>query len=275
MDAAEIKMHWETWAREFETDLRATTKARSIKKLEVNALCNAIKKMNFSQNEVLDVLEVGCGNGYNLFALSQLFPHFSFTGVDYIPEMIEHAKTIQGEDKDKYAQIDFQVGDILQLDTNEILRESYPIVFTDRCIINLNSTELQLKALKQLSSKVNAGGYLVVLENTKQNFVRQNDCREVLGLAKRVMPEFNHFLDESEFLGADESLELIATDDFGSLHDIVLYVLVPMINQGEIDYDHPLVKVAGDLSSGISEKYETPFGSFGQNRLFLYEKVSR
>jgi ubiquinone/menaquinone biosynthesis C-methylase UbiE len=44
------------------------------------------------------VLEVGCGNGINLFSLAGDFPDVEFTGVDLTPEGIEAAKALQAHD---------------------------------------------------------------------------------------------------------------------------------------------------------------------------------
>jgi folate-dependent phosphoribosylglycinamide formyltransferase PurN len=66
-------------------------------------------------------------------------------------------------------------------------------------------------------------------------------------------------------------LDLVRVDDFGSLHDLVLYLLGPLVNSGEIDYDDPYVAAATDLSlaapAGLRE-----FGRFGQNRLLMFRR---
>lgn len=45
------------------------------------------------------VLEVGCGNGINLFSLAGDFPDVEFTGIDLTPAGIEAAKAVQAEDR--------------------------------------------------------------------------------------------------------------------------------------------------------------------------------
>jgi SAM-dependent methyltransferase len=45
------------------------------------------------------VLEVGCGNGINLFSLAGDFPDVEFTGIDLTPAGIEAAEAVQAEDK--------------------------------------------------------------------------------------------------------------------------------------------------------------------------------
>lgn len=274
MDLDKIKNHWQKWAKEFETDLRATTKTPTIKRLEIAAIYRAIQKTHFFGMKDIDVLEAGSGNGHNCFALSELLPNFNFTGIDYAPEMIKNAKKYQDKTIPKFSRITFKVSDALKLETETKIKNQFHIVFTDRCIINLNKPELQIKALKQLSKKVRKGGYLIILENFIQSYSRQNDFRRLVGLPRRTPAKFNLFIDENTFLSyMKKSMKLVGIDDFGSLHDIVLYVLIPMINHGAMDYGHPLVNAATELSLSISEKYDNPFGSFGQNRLFLFHNT--
>ena len=45
------------------------------------------------------VLEVGCGNGINLFSLAGDFPEIEFTGIDLTPEGIAAAKAVQAQDR--------------------------------------------------------------------------------------------------------------------------------------------------------------------------------
>ena len=112
-----------------------------------------------------------------------------------------------------------------------------------------------------------------MLENSVQNYTRQNKSRLSLGLPERTPEKYNLFIDENAVIPKiKRSMKLISTDDFGSLHDIILYVLIPSINNGAVDYDHPLVKTTADLSMALSENYNNQFGNFGQNRLFLFRK---
>ena len=93
MELNKIKEHWENLAKKYAEDLKSTTKTPTIKHLEINAIFNAIKGISDSKTEI-NVLEVGCGNGHNLFGLSKLFNNYSFTGVDYSQQMISNAVSI-------------------------------------------------------------------------------------------------------------------------------------------------------------------------------------
>jgi SAM-dependent methyltransferase len=269
MNLDDIKKHWTDLAVKYQQDISATTKTVSIKKLEIKALYDAIVDTALPGGEVL---EVGCGNGLNCFALAEQLPKFNFTGVDYVSEMVSSANTLKSNEGSKFKKLSFYQGDILKLQDNRNLQEQYDIVFTDRCIINLNSPELQEAGISNLIGKVRKGGYMIILENIKENHQRQNDCREAVGLTRREVPAYNLFIDESNLLSfVSKSMTLKKTNDFGSLHDLLLYVFVPMTNGGIVDYDHPVVHAATSFLLK-SPNVKNSFGNFGQNRLYLFHK---
>lgn len=272
MEMDKIMQHWKSWAEEYKTDLRATTKTRTIKELEISALYRAFKRTRFFDSGPCRVLEVGCGNGYNCFRLSELLPSFSFTGVDIIPEMVEHALAIKGS-RPECKSLAFFQSDVLALDSCPHLEDRYDILFTDRCLINLNTHELQERAIDQIFAKTVPGGYIVIIENEARTHARQNVLREAVGLSARVPDQYNLFLDEERFLSYTcRNLKLIDAQCFASLHDIVLYVLVPMLNDGAVDYDSPFIRATTELLLSLPEEYTDSFGEFGQNRLYFFQK---
>lgn len=272
MELKDIASHWQNWAQQYSIDLRATTKTSTIKQLEINALHQAILKTPLASAEHFDALEVGCGNGYNCFGLSSLLPKAHITGVDFIPDMINNANTLLENAPDTH-NLSFLTGDILELNTHENLKSEYDVVFTDRCIINLNSAELHEQALDQLAAKTKKNGYILLIENVIENYQSQNTLRESVGLPSRVHDKFNTFLEESRFLKhTEQHLDLIETVDFASLHDLVLYVLVPSINEGKVDYDHPMVSAITELLLANTPDIKAASAPFGQNRLYVFQK---
>jgi ubiquinone/menaquinone biosynthesis C-methylase UbiE len=81
----QVKAHWERWAAEYGTSLRATTKTPTIKLLEIFALTQHIPPGS-------RVLDVGCGNGYNALSFVETVAGIMVTGVDYSPDMIANAQ---------------------------------------------------------------------------------------------------------------------------------------------------------------------------------------
>lgn len=273
MDAGEIKQHWERWAREFETDLRATTKTPTIKRLEVDALHRALSRAGVAGRPA-QVLEVGCGNGHNCLALADLLPDATITGIDYVEDMVAHATALRARSAARH-RLRFHVGDASALVEHPDLGRSYDAAFTVRCIVNLNTPEAQRAAVSQLAEVVRPGGHVVLIENVLDGFAAQNDWRAAAGLPAREPAPFNLFLRHELVAGqwTDGLLDLVTWESFGSLHDLVMYVLVPMINEGAVSYESPMVAAATELALALAgDPSLDGFPAIGQNRMYLFRK---
>jgi predicted O-methyltransferase YrrM len=271
MELEHIKQHWRKWA-EAGVDLHATTKTATIKRLEIAALVRAIRRSGMDDRP-RKVLEGGCGNGQNCVALASALPQFTFDGFDYVDTMVQSARRL-AKTSGHGDRTRFIIGDLLNVAACDLV-PPYDIVFTDRAVINLNTEERQLHAISSLASYVSAGGLLLLLENFNETYERQNDCRELLGLPRRTPAEFNRFLNGQRLEAHVRSIgfDLIAVDDFGSLHDLLLYVLLPAVNEGRIDYDNPVVAAAADLCERLGSVEGNLFGTFGQNRLYVFRQL--
>lgn len=272
LNLEEIRSHWKDWAEKYGKELRATTKTSTLKEIEVDALTRALRSIEVEKGNKLSILEMGCGNGQNCLRLSRLFPGASFTGIDFIREMVDAANSLKKESETPDARVLFREGNVLDLD---LPHSSFDVIFTDRCLINLNTDSLQQQAIKSLSDRLKDGGYLLMIENSKQTYDDQNKARELVELPPRTPAEFNHFFNEDTLLPyfASIGLELYDVEDFISIHDLVLYVLVPMLNGGVVDYEHPIVQAATKLNIALSSIRPDGLGKFGQNRLFKCRKV--
>jgi SAM-dependent methyltransferase len=219
----------------------------------------------------LTALEVGCGNGHNCFELARAFPGLRITGVDYAEQMIAGARAAATAAEPALSdRVRFTVGDLLALDAVPDLSSHYQLIFTVRCLINLSSLDAQQRAIGSLASRLAPGGYLLLLENSRQTHARQNEARVALGLPPRAPAPFNVFLDDDALLPWLRTvLDVVAVDDFASLHDLVLYALVPAAWGGEVDYGHPMVAAATELCLHASQRWPGAFGAFGQNRLYV------
>lgn len=271
MDREQVKAHWRDWASKFGTALGATTRAGTAKMLEIDALTRRMSAIGLGDAPA-HVLEVGCGNGLNCFGLAARFPRMQLDGIDYTAEMIDAAReaAVANGFQDRSS---FRIGNALELSAVSGLLAQYDVVFTDRCLINIESVELQMRAITGLAARVREGGHLIMIENSMATYERQNHCRTLLNLPARTPAAFNLFFDETRILPHLETLGLeVEIEDFISLHDLMLYVLVPAINGGTVDYDHPLVHAATLLNIAVSAEISSAFGAFGQGRMFVCRK---
>ena len=265
MNYDQVKQHWDNWAKEFGTSLRATTKSMTIKQLEIFALMqHLVPKQR--------ILDVGCGNGYNAIAFIENIPNITVVGVDYSSEMVDNAiHNSKNLSPEQQQMINFEVADALELPYSE----EFDIVTTDRCIINLTDIEMQKKAIYNCAKSLRQGGTFLMLENSQQSYKNQNDARESVGLLTRQPPSFDLFFDEEIILPYCKSigLELLQIDDFGSLHDLMLYVILTAADPSKEHYDEPaIVKAAEATMNLVAKGHGYPFGSFGQNRLYVFCK---
>ena len=272
MELDEIKKHWDTNAKNNKTTLLSTTKTATIKQLEINAFARVIRKL-CDDEATKCLLEVGCGNGYNLFGLAELFPNFKFEGVDYSKEMVKAAQNLNKQHAD--SKISFDVADILNLDASVLDNSIYDFVITDRMLINLNSWDLQQNALQKLVSLLKPNGYLILIENFTTSYANQNQLREIIGLPPRVPDAYNKFINENDFESFAKSelnAEIIISKNFASLHDILLYVLLPHSNSGQVSYDHPVMESVTQLLKNLPDEISENFGQFGQNNLYILKR---
>lgn len=275
MDKQANKEHWTSWAQEHGEKVQATTRTATAKLIEIGALTAAITQYLGADESLSRILEVGCGNGVNCVRLAQNFPGVEFVGLDYVPEMVINAQQLAT--KEGVAdRCTFQEGDALDLDRTLKDMKDFDVAFTVRCLINLQTDENQVAALTSLVSRVRPGGLILLIENSQQSYAKQNTLREILGLEPRTPAAFNHFIDEELFLMEAEKLPIshVNTVDISSLHDILLYVLVPATNGGVVDYEHPLVAAATDLELRVNDDLASVFGGFGQNRLFIFQRTA-
>jgi SAM-dependent methyltransferase len=264
MRASDVHAHWQDWAVRYGTDLRATTLTSSIKRLEVAALARTIKRV-IMPSSIASILEIGCGNGQNIVALAKIFAQqgFSWYGIDYIQEMVDAAQKNAAEhglsQRTHFARAD------LRGDTWGEL-PAYDVIFSDRALINLSSLHEQTAAIDAIHKRLNDHGALIMIENSRQTKDIQNDLREALGLSRRKDADFNLFFDDTVIVPHLKSLfGTVEIEDFGSLHDIILYALLPHAMKAEFQYDHPIMASVAELC----ERIPIPCGPFGQNRLYF------
>ena len=269
--------HWNDWAEKYGSGLRATTKTNSIKRIEIFEISKAISKIlkiSKKEEEGLSILEVGCGNGYNTIAIKEMFGKAEVHGIDFSPEMINNAKILLSQTTNKNSNsIGFYIGDAKELNNQELLLDKYDIIFTDRCLINLLGDGDLEKALKSIFSKLKKGGACIFIENFVNSRNKQDALRKIVGLERREIPKFNKFLYEESFLDLIKNYaDVIEFKCISSLHDLVLYLLTPALNNGKVDYESPIVEKVTDLIINSDKKFNYKMNispDIGQNSICI------
>jgi ubiquinone/menaquinone biosynthesis C-methylase UbiE len=165
-DVSEIKAYWDSQAKEFGADARATLADRRLRKLEILTAIKYIRRLN--PNIVFDV---GCGNGYSTLQFADRFPEIRFVGIDYSEEMIRIARQ-----QKQRPNCEFRVGDVLKPET--LPPGTVDLILTQRCIQNLPDYPTQKTAIENLRARLAKGGNLLLMECSKEGVAQINRVRK-------------------------------------------------------------------------------------------------
>jgi SAM-dependent methyltransferase len=254
--AEDIREYWNDQAKRYGADLAATMPDPLLKKLELAALRRWL-------DPDASTLEVGCGNGFNLIELSA-FLKADLVGIDYAAEMIAAANSALTARPSLARRCSFAVGDILDFPKDG---RRYRQIFTDRCLINLTSLQLQLQGVGNLAAALEARGRLTLIECAQQPLARLNEMREAVGLDPIKTHWHNLYLDEEAFLASIPSnLHLLAVESFASLYYIASRVFNAKLTPGgeSPDYLAPVNQMAALLPS---------VGDCGPHKLYVFERI--
>jgi ubiquinone/menaquinone biosynthesis C-methylase UbiE len=235
---------------------------------DIRVLEMEIAEISRRLNDGDRVLDIGCANGFSSVELATR-RKIHLRGLDYIPEMIEEARsrarsaktTLQGT-------VGFEVGDITGLEEKD---GSYDKLVVIRVLINLGNWERQKQGLRECVRVLRPGGILLLSEATLQGWERLNQLRAEWGLPDIPMPPFNQYLDQeqvvSELAGRMRLLEIC---NFASTYYVGTRVLKPLLAKAS---DAPL-NVADPHSEWNRWFSQLPAaGDYGTQKLFVFEKL--
>lgn len=210
----------------------------------------------------LSLLEVGCGNGYLLETIRAQYPDLRLTGTDYTPDMVALASS-RGVPDCEIRQEDVRA---LSLPS-----DSFDVVVTERCLINLLDADAQGMAMAELARVLRPGGFAILVEAFTDGLANLNRARNELGLPDNEVPYHNLWFDKERFLSYLEgrfqevsgSAGGMPTRDFLSSHYFVSRVLYPSVTKREILYNTEFVKFF---------RFLPPHGEYSPIQLFFLQK---
>ena len=215
------------------------------------------------------VLDVGCANG---FSTIQFAAHKQVwvRGLDYIPEMIEHAKRRLNEmDPHFRTRVQFNVGDITALKEQP---GSYDKVVVIRVIINLGDWNRQIQGIRECIRVLKPGGLLLLSEATRQGWNQLNRLRREWGLPDIPMPLFNLYVDQEQLTKAVTSeLELVEISNFASTYYVGTRVLKPLLIQA-LGAGHHINAADPEMELNRWCAQLPSAGDYGTQKLFVFKK---
>jgi cyclopropane fatty-acyl-phospholipid synthase-like methyltransferase len=252
-----IKNHWNKVAKSTKTDPRGAMPDVNLRKLEFDAICKHVKVDD-------SLLDIGCGNGSCTIEFAKMI-RGNVVGIDFARNMVKYAEDLlKEEDKELQKRVSFIVENILNLKLKRIFNK----VISQRCLINLPESEMQIKALENIYQFLDINGIVLLSEDTLQGFNSVNLLRKQVGLEPITKRWHNTLINEDIFSSEPicSLFKLKDIIDFSSTY----YMISRVINisyartmKDDQDYYPELDSIAALLP---------PVGNFGLLRLIVLEK---
>jgi len=254
-----IKEYYAEVAKEFGVSEQSTTKDSNIRKIEVQKI---IECLNVLIEKDAKILEVGCGNGYTAQQIAELGYHL--TCIDFCEDFIEIAK------RRNLRNVKFKVGDVLNL---HFLDDSFDLVFSERCLVNLTSWTNQKRALNKIWRVLKPNGSYLMIEAFTDGLSNLNLARESVGLSHIPIHWHNQYFDKNEFLAfikgkfeEHPALPFKATSNFLSSYYFGTRVLYHTLISNKME-------VIPNNKFDEFFRYLPPYGNYAPIQLFVLRKV--
>lgn len=167
-------------------------------------------------NEHAHVLIVGCGTGYELGYLLQLFPNWSFTATDLSATMLDKAKQYI-QPLDALHRVEFTLADVDQLKTDQTYDAALSILVT-----HFVPYSQKLNFFKAIDSRLKQQGVfigfdLTEMKNDQERGMLKHIC-EANGLSTaQSTAMLSRLADDFYPLSEQETFEQLSLAGFGSI----------------------------------------------------------
>ena len=251
-----IKLYYKEQAKKFGTDKRSTISDINTRNLEIEALLKYIENNK-------DVLEIGCGNGYTAKVIAEK-KKINLTAIDFSEDLIKLAKKqiIKGS----ISKVTFNIGDATNLKFPD---NSFDVVFTERCLINLITWNHQKKALSEIFRVLKSRGVLILLEAFSDGWENLNKTRAEFGLKAIPQSPHNTFFEKEKVINFfTNKLEFLKEDNFLSTYHFGSRVLYPILLKAttnkEPEYNSPFSAFFAKMM---------PYGNYSSVGIMIFKKI--
>lgn len=252
----EILEYWNQKAKELKELPQATMRDVQLRLLEIDLIRGQLKEDD-------EVLDVGCGNGFATAIFSEKVK--SIVGIDFSSEMVDQANTILKQNQGKKSNISFKQTDVLNLSYPE---DTFDVVISERCLINLRSWEEQKKAMLEIKRVLKKGGRHLMIEGTSGSLDKLNNIRESYGLHKIEKHWHNLLFDDDKlmiFLKKEFNIKEIIS--LGTYYFISRVVHPLMVAPDEPKFEAKINEVARRMATDIPS-----FDDISINKLYVLSK---
>jgi SAM-dependent methyltransferase len=255
MDVDDIRQYWEGRASS-DGSAQSTTNDVYLREIEYSVVNDAVAHLKPES-----VLDVGCGDARTTARLAASNAEISFAGIDYSESMISNAKAVIAELG--LSNLKVVVGDA----TKPISEKRHDLVYTNRCLINLPTWDLQRLALENIAKRLPTGKHFLMIENFVEGQQAFNATRRKFGLPEIPVRSHNCFFRRDQLLGEMEREFVVVEErNISSTYYLVsrvIYARICMDEGKSPDYFDAHHKYAAQL----------PFlGECGPVRALLFRK---
>ncbi len=179
--------HYKRIAANYGDKGTSTIKDQFIRNSEISFITKEIEKYKNQVNQKLVVLDVGCGNGYVLSVLSEMYPDFEFYGVEFTKELFDIAQARN------LKNVTFFNGDCRN---KNFISKKVDIIITERVLINIFNPNERLIAVKNFYELLNKGGRYLLIESFVESWQNLNMARKEMVLDIIPQSPQNRYIDE-------------------------------------------------------------------------------
>ena len=262
-----IRQHYREVAGKYGASSRSSMEDDVVREKEIEWIRNTLRMLQDRQRSALNVLDLGCGNGFVLQALSELYPSCPFWGVDFSEDLLTIAQARN------LPNVKLSQGDARDLLFAE---GSFDFVYTERCLINILDSKEQMGALHEMARVLKPGGHYLMIECFTDGLEGNNKARADCGLPAIKEAYHNKYFEKpallSEINGLFTPAELSESErssfqfhsNFLSSYYFVSRVLYPAMTKGDVVRNSEVAKFFSFLP---------PIGNYSPVQAFLWRRV--
>lgn len=174
-------------------------------------------------NPEMEVLEVGCGNGYSTDRFRAQVRHVD--AFDYAENMIAAALERYGESNNRFFK-----DDVL----NPVhWRDRYDTVICIRVLINLRNLDEQKQAITNMLEVLRPGGRFILVEGYREGFEALTEVRVQCGLAPVQPARINFYSSQADLLPTIETQCTLEEKFHLGAYDYLTRIVYPLITPPE------------------------------------------
>jgi len=260
-----IKSHYNDVAEKYGDSSSSTMLDDQIRSIETKSINIIISEILKNNNKPINIVDIGCGNGFTINELLKIYPNYNFLGVENNQKLMEiSANRFNYSDNVKIIKGDIRLEGFLN-------GYSPDIVICQRVLINLLNKKDQEDALEIIISSLNNGAILIFIEAFRKGLTNLNIVRDEFSLDPIKMSHHNLYLEDDFFINKkintiNKFLDLVPIN-FLSTHYFISRAFYPgIIGNGNF-------KRNSEFAKFFSQSLKPNIGDYSPLRFNCFKKV--